>query len=157
MLAGMDHDWFSPEWLDMSIAGMAISLDAFPTAPARIFPPRPACALLVSGSAPPATTAPRPLAQVPSQLLQISIVDASDELPAIHAGVSVDAAKAGRPSCTPPDATAPDPTTALASGGKRVEAGFRKGAGMDGLVLEGPLLAAESVERVERRPPETDV
>src|SRR3546814_4380761 len=67
----------SPEWLDMSIAGTATSLDAFPTAPARTLMVRVRLlhAAFSSGPTPPALTAPRPLSR-PPQLLQISIVGA---------------------------------------------------------------------------------
>src|SRR3546814_8164283 len=65
----------SPEWLDMSIAGTATSLDAFPTAPARTLMVRVRLlhAAFSSGPTPPAMTAPRTLSMTP-QLLQISIV-----------------------------------------------------------------------------------
>src|SRR3546814_12850739 len=65
----------SPEWLDMSIAGTATSLDAFPTAPARtlIVRVRLLHAAFSSGPTPPAMPAPRPPSR-PPPLLHISTV-----------------------------------------------------------------------------------
>src|SRR3546814_14680580 len=67
----------SPEWLDMSIAGTATSLDAFPTAPARTLMVRVRLlhAAFSSGPIPPAMTSPRPLSR-PPQLLPLPIVGA---------------------------------------------------------------------------------
>src|SRR3546814_16392235 len=77
----------SPEWLDMSIAGTATSLDAFPTAPARTLMVRVRLlhAAFSSGPTPPAMTAPRPLSR-PPQLLPISIVGAPGQPGARRAG-----------------------------------------------------------------------
>jgi hypothetical protein len=140
----MDHDCCSPEWLDMSIAGMAISLDAFPTAPARTCASASGLSTAFLGTRPAGGNGPPSARAAPSQLLQMSIVGASDELPAMHTHVAVGAVSGCHPPHAQPatGAAMPAPATGRTTGRDGIAAGIRKSPGIDSLVLEGVPLAA---------------
>jgi hypothetical protein len=152
----MDHGWFSPEWLDMSIAGMATSLDAFPTAPARALSrPNPACdCFFFRNPTHQRLTTPARWPR-PPQLLQISIVDASDELPARRTDASVGAAiDCNRdPSHASAFPAVPDSTAGRTIGWRRREAKLREGMGIEGLHAGRAALGGQPADRVELRPP----
>jgi len=91
----MTHDCISPEWLDLSIAVLATSLDAFPTAPARAFA---LSRVRVEHcfSREPATSdgGPPRAGQGSPQLLQISTGGTSDQGWARHVDASIGATAA---------------------------------------------------------------